>query len=293
MAMSSTFASISLTAKLTAYMRQFTDIPFARDVAELVQARAAFEKLLSDRHLKPDDLTWYAPIFEARYKSISEMIRRSGARQILELASGLSLRGLAMTAEPGLHYVETDLDELNREKSALVSEISRRHGLPARDNLRMIAANALEREDLAAATANFQPGQPMAIVHEGLLQYLTSTEAETVARNIHELLGKFGGVWITPDFSLKADAANVSEQQQQFRQIVASATDRTMYNNAFNDTEHLNSYFGRLGFQVEVFNQLYLAPDLVSADRLRPGLLDELKPRLRLWVLSRVASVTG
>ena len=291
--MSSTFAPISLTAKLTAYMRQFTDIPFARDVAELVQAKAAFENLLRDRHLKPDDLTWYAPILELRYKSITEMIRRSGAGQILELASGLTLRGLAMTADPGLDYVETDLDELTGGKSALISEISRRHRLSVRNNLRTLAANALERENLAAATENFRPGQPIAIVHEGLLQYLTATETETVARNIHDLLEKFGGVWITPDFSMKADAATVSEQQKQFRQIVASATDRTMYNNAFNDTEHLNAYFGRLGFQVEVFNQLYLAPNLVSAHRLRPGLLDELKPRLRLWVLSRIASGLG
>jgi hypothetical protein len=68
---------------------------------------------------------------------------------------------------------------------------------------------------------------------------------------------------------------------------VAAATDRTMYNNAFDDAEHVISYFGALGFQVEVFNQLYLAPNLVSPERvrLRPGLLDDLRPRMRLWVL--------
>jgi O-methyltransferase involved in polyketide biosynthesis len=285
--MSPAFAKISLTAKLTAYMRQFTDIPFARDVAELIDARTAFQNLLRDQHLKPDDLTWYAPILEARYKSISEMIRRSGARQILELASGFTFRGLAMASDPGLNYVETDLEDVTVEKLALILEISGRHHLPARANLRTLAANALDPGNLAVATENFQAGQHVAIVHEGLLQYLTSTETEIVARNIHDLLEKFGGVWITPDFSLKADAADLSDPQRQFRQIVASATDRTMYNNAFDNSEHMNAYFGRLGFQVEVFNQLYLAPNIVSSDRLRPGQLDEMKPRLRLWVLER------
>lgn len=40
------FEKISLTARLTAYMRQYSDIPFAKDVANLLQAEAAFEKLL-------------------------------------------------------------------------------------------------------------------------------------------------------------------------------------------------------------------------------------------------------
>ena len=37
---------ISLTAQLAAYMRQFSDIPFAGDVAELLHSREVFEALL-------------------------------------------------------------------------------------------------------------------------------------------------------------------------------------------------------------------------------------------------------
>ena len=66
-----------------------------------------------------------------------------------------------------------------------------------------------------------------------------------------------------------------------------SATERTLYNNAFENSEHLREYFQSLGFQVEVFNQLYLAPELTSMKRLQlpDTLLDELRPRLRLWML--------
>ena len=287
--MALTFAKISLTAKLTAYMRQFTDIPFAQDIANLVRAKKAFDQLLRRYHLRPENLHWYAPIFEARHKSIGAMIRRSGARQILELAAGLSSRGLAMTADSGLRYVETDLEELIAEKTALIGAITRRHRLLPRDNLRVLAANALDREQLLGATKSLRPGLPVTVIHEGLLQYLSSSETETVARNVHEILGSFGGVWITPDLSLKSDSANVSDQQKLFQRIIAEATDRTMYNNVFENVEHVTDYFKRMGFQVEMFNQLYLVPNLVSVERLRlsPGLIDELRPRLRLWVLRR------
>jgi O-methyltransferase involved in polyketide biosynthesis len=285
------FAKISLTAKLAAYMRLFTDIPYATDIAEIIRARAAFEAFLRDYHLAPEDLHFYAPVFEARYKSIGVMIRRTNARQVLELAAGLSPRGLEISAEPHVFYVETDLDEIVGEKRALISELQRRHRLPARNNLRQFAASALDREQLQAAAKYFKSGQRLLIVHEGLLQYLSASETECVARNIHELLGQFGGVWITPDFSLKSDSDHISEQQKLFRRIVHEATDRTLYNNAFDSVEHLREYYRGLGFQVEVINQLYLAPDLVSPERLRlpPELLDELRPRLRLWSLTRLA----
>ena len=109
-------AKISLTAKLTAYLRGFSDIPYAAEASELVHAREAFDQLLRGDDLTREDLTWYAPVLEARAKSLDEMIRRSGVRQVLELASGLSLRGLAMTAIPNLVYVETDLPDMIAQK---------------------------------------------------------------------------------------------------------------------------------------------------------------------------------
>ncbi len=284
--MSRDYSKISLTAKLTAYMRQFTDIPFAKDVAKVVRARKAFDQLLHGRNISLDDLLWYAPILEARYKSIGEMIKRSGARQVLELASGLSLRGLAATNDEHITYIETDLDDITQEKKTLIAEIVRLHRLPARPNFHLVAANALELDSLhAAIEGKFHPGEPIAVVQEGLLQYLTATETEKVAVNIRALLEKFGGVWITPDLTLTADATDVTEQQRQVRELVADATEVTMYNNAFTNTEHLNNYFNRLGFQVEVYNQLYLTTHLHSADLIPSRQLDELKPRLRLWLL--------
>jgi len=289
--MSLDFAKISLTAKLAAYMRQFSDIPYAADIADLTRARAAFDQLLRDHTLRPEDLTFYAPFFEARHKSIGAMIQRMRIGQILELAAGLSPRALDLTADPRCFCVETDLDGIIAEKRTLLAAIHRRHRIPTRNNHRLTAANALDPDQLLAAATYFKAGQRLLIVHEGLLQYLSSSETEQVARNIHLLLGKFGGAWITPDFSLKADAENITDAQKTFRRIIAATTERTLYNNAFDSIEHLREYFRGLGFQVEVISQLYLAPDLTSLQKLRlpPETLDPLRPKLRLWSLTRLA----
>jgi O-methyltransferase involved in polyketide biosynthesis len=285
------FAKISLTARFVAYMRLFTDIPYATDIAELIRARAAFDAFLRPHKLTPEDLHFYAPIFEARYKSINAMIRRINPRQILEIGTGLSPRGFNITADAQIFYVETDLPEIVEEKRLLLGALQRRHHLIPHNNLRLTVANALERDQLQAAASAFKSGQRLVILHEGLLQYLSASETERVAGNIHKLLGQYGGAWITPDFSLRSDAEHVSEEQKYFRRVIAQATDRTLYNNAFDSIEHLREYYRSLGFQVEVFNQLYLAPDLVSPQRLKlkPELLDELRPRLRLFSLTRIA----
>jgi len=282
------FEKIGLTARLAAYMRQFSDIPFATDVAQHLRAEQAFEQLLANERLRPRDLLWYAPIFEVRYKSIGEAIRKSGATQVLELASGLSLRGLAMTRDPAITYVESDLEEVTEIKRSLVAELRRKYGLPSHGNLHLVTANALDRDALHLAVEPFRRDRPIAVVHEGLLLYLSRDEMETVALNIRELLVEFGGVWITPDFSLKEDVANVSEQQRRFRAIVTRATDRGMYDNAFASDEQLFAFLGSLGLDARVLNQVDESPTVTSLDALQlpRRILDDAKPRLRLWVLT-------
>src|SRR5919197_5784133 len=268
---------ISLTARLTAYMRQYSDIPFAKDVANRLQAEAAFEKLLRDNELSPKDLLWYAPILEVRYKSVAETIRKSRATQVLELASGFSLRGLALTQDPKVTYVESDLEELTDEKTSLVADLRRQYLLAEHGNLHLVTADALDRNQLQSAAKSFRRDQPIAVVNEGLLQYLSATEMVMVAQNIRDLLIEFDGVWITPDFSLKQDVKDVSEQQRRFRRVVAAATERTLYNNAFDSDEQLLAFFDGLGLQPRVLNQVDTAPNVVS-------LWMFLNCRIRYWI---------
>lgn len=105
-------ARISVTAKVSAYYRKFSDIAFAAEVATLIGADEAFADIVREHALEPDKLTFYAPMFEARYKSITQLIGECGATQVLELASGYSLPGLDLTRTGSLHYVETDLPDV-------------------------------------------------------------------------------------------------------------------------------------------------------------------------------------
>lgn len=282
------FEQISLTARLAAHMRRFSGLPFAEEVAERLRARETFVELLRDHEMSPDDLLWYAPVFELRYRSVTAAIRALGATQVLELASGVSLRGLEMTRDPSFCYVETDLPVLTEEKSALVAELRQRHHLPDHGNLHVVAANALDAGDLAAAAERLRPGARTAIVTEGLLPYLSREEMEMVARNVRDLLGRFPGAWITPDFPIRADVGDVSEWQRRFREIIAGATERRMYDNAFADTDELAAFLARLGLTAEMKMQADFAPDLVSPGVL--GLSDvlvaTLKSRLRLWIVT-------
>jgi O-methyltransferase involved in polyketide biosynthesis len=155
-------------------------------------------------------------------------------------------------------------------------------------NLHLAAANALDRDQLRAAVAPFRRDLPIAVVNEGLFQYLNASELETVAGNIRELLAQYGGVWITPDFSLREDARDVSEQQRRFRAIVAAATDRKLYSHTFDDDAQLQAFFDRLRLRAQVLNQLDVAPGVTCMEALKlpQQLLEQAKPRLRLWVLS-------
>lgn len=284
------FEKISLTAKLTAYMRQFSDVPFAKDVAQAIGARQALDELLRAHDLSAEDLFAYAPIFEARYKSIAARLRASGMQQVLELASGLSLRGLAMTqADPALTYVETDLEALTTQKQALVTRLRHDHHLPDRETYLLRTANALDLGQLWDATATFHRDRPLAIVSEGLLQYLTPDELEAVARNIRALLTAFarGGAWITSDFSFQDEVAPLSERQRRFRAVVTAATDRQMYEGAFADQAALDAFLSRLGFSAQQLLQLDEVDGLTSpaALGLAPETLERLRPRLRLWVV--------
>jgi O-methyltransferase involved in polyketide biosynthesis len=282
---------ISFTAKLVAYYRQFSDIPFSRDVARYIGADEAFQSLISEDGLNPDELIDYAPILEARYKSIVSLILKSGISQVLELASGFSLRGLAMTRDPAMAYIETDLAELTSEKIRLVSEIRAQYHLENFGNHHIASANALDPEELRAAVRPLRRDKKLVIVNEGLIQYFSATERETLAKNVRNLLHEYGGgVWITPDFAIKTEAMNITEERRRLRHVIMGVTERSFYNATFDTNEQMNTFFGDFGFRATVHDQVSETPYFASVETL--GLSRELMERakfgLMVWVLSPV-----
>jgi O-methyltransferase involved in polyketide biosynthesis len=278
-------SAISVTAKLAAYYRQFTDLPFAADVARVIGADEAFGELVREHGLDPQQLTFYAPMFEARYKSLSALIRKSGAPQVLELASGYSLRGLDLSRHDGIRYVETDLPGVTAAKLALLEEL----GLGLDPNHVVAAADALDLEQVRAAARSLDRARPLVVLCEGLILYLSRAETERLATNLRRLLGEFaGGCWMTPDFLFRSEARDLPPERVRLREAVSGLTQRQFDAGAFEDVEDLTAFLGRLGFDVAVRSQVDEASTLssVSALGLPPALVDRLRPSLRVWVLT-------
>ena len=280
---------ISVTAKVAAYYRQFSDIPFAQDVARLIGAEAAYDQILREHGLERDKLTFYAPMFEARYKSLTQLIHQSGASQVLELASGYSLRGLDLTRGDAVRYVETDLPAVVAAKRGLLQDVRQQHGILPSPRHVLTAADALELDQVRAVAAVFDRRQPLAVLCEGLIMYLSKTETEQLAANIHRLIGEFaGGSWITPDFTFRVEARDLPPERVRLREAITGVTQRQIDASAFEDDHDLTAFLGRVGFDVQVRSQIDEAPSLASVQALglSAASVERMRAVLRVWVMT-------
>ncbi|HEY2511580.1 MAG TPA: class I SAM-dependent methyltransferase [Polyangiaceae bacterium] len=280
---------ISVTAKLAAYYRQFSDIPFAAEVAKRIGADEAFARILHDHGLSREKLTFYAPMFEARYKSITQVILASGTPQVLELASGYSLRGLDLARNHQLRYVETDLPEVVATKLGLLEDVRKHHGLSPIPEHAVTAADALDFEQVRAAAAALDRRRPLTVLCEGLIMYLSRKETERLATNIHGLLGEFaGGSWITPDFSFREETRDLPPERVRLREAITGVTRRQVDASTFENAGDLAAFLNRARFEAQVRSQVDETPSFSSIPSLglSPALLERLRPVLRLWVMT-------
>ncbi len=280
---------ISQTAKLVAWWRTYSDIPYAKEVSDLSNAYQAVKDMLAPMGVDPSETTWGAPILEIRYKSLMREIAISRCKQVLELASGIALRGLAMTKDPACIYVETDLPGITREKLKIVEAITGCEANKFRPNLHFSEANVLNMDELDSATSRFDPAKPVAIVHEGLLQYFSRAEKIQATRNIKAILKRFGGVWITPDFDFRATMAEWSKigsgAAGKMLEAIAQATGRAMLSEAFENERELIAFLKSEGLAGERVPQWDPGMNVSSekASGINPDIMKALIQSLQLW----------
>lgn len=80
------FESISPTAIVTAYPRQFTDIPYEKEIYEWLNYNCKNNDVKLNKLLAPE--------IEARYKLTNKILDDLNIKQVLELAAGYSSRGI-------------------------------------------------------------------------------------------------------------------------------------------------------------------------------------------------------
>lgn len=202
----------------------------------------------------------YAPFFEARFRAVNQVLAEKGATQVLELAAGLSPRGME-AVQQGVAYVEADLAESMALKREVVTAIF--GSVPP--NLHLCAASVLDKVQLLECCAPFAVGRPIAVTTEGLLRYLTFEEKTQVAANVLEILRRYGGWWITPDIHVKRF---LERQNPAHRQNETERLGRSLDPNYFDDVDHAKRFFETCGFAVEsrpllegVRGQLSSSPD--------------------------------
>ncbi len=118
-----------------------------------------------------------------RHAMIDHLVARSGCRQVLELAAGLSRRGAAMTADPELRYVEVNLPAVIAEKERLLRRSEHGAEVADRPNLQRVAGDVRD----VNLTSLVDDG-PLFVVAEGLLMYLPADEQRALWRRLAALL---------------------------------------------------------------------------------------------------------
>ncbi|WP_375505962.1 class I SAM-dependent methyltransferase [uncultured Nostoc sp.] len=252
------FDKIILTAFMVSLARQFTDIPYAKELAQLIEMQGLVKVSQPQNQDKSVLLTARV---EARYKAINQVIAQYQITQVLELASGLLPRGLLMSSNPNITFIESDLPQMIGCKQQLIQQL-----VGERPNLHFIEIDATSRpNEFWKSTSVLKAGQPVMILCEGLLTHLTLVEKQLVCANIRNMLHSYGGVWITPDF---IDTGSLVRSQQddsgleKLLQTVTNLTGRSLVNNNFGTLHQARQFVYEQGFRVTEHSMLNVIDEL-------------------------------
>jgi O-methyltransferase involved in polyketide biosynthesis len=238
------FNTISPSAKSLLLMKGYTNIPFARQTAELIK----YPEKYNPDFAKKDMTFWARTLhFENRYWSIDYLLTDLAIKNILELSSGFSFRGLETVKQKGFHYIDTDLPEVIEKKRDFIP-VLKNESFNFFGTLELLALNALDDEQFHEIVNRFPVGE-IVIVNEGLLMYLDTKEKEKLCRIIYKILKERGGYWITADIYIKKQHEKLNlkidkETNDFFEQ-------HKIEDNKFDSFENAEAFFRRMGFEID------------------------------------------
>jgi O-methyltransferase involved in polyketide biosynthesis len=255
------YSTISPSAKSLLLMKGYTNIPYAKETAALMQGPEVFGLDFNNK----DFWFWIRVMhFESRYWSIDQLMKQTDSKNILELSSGYSLRGLDLCVhDENVHYIDTDLPEVIKTKQDMISQL--KLDADVKGQLELLPLNALDEQAFNDIVQRFDKG-PLTIVNEGLLMYLNTEEKQKLCKMIHSVLKERGGCWITADIYIRlgpkfelpksSSEANFMEQHK-------------LEENKFESYEAAAEFFKAQGFELVKeaepnFEQLSVLPQLMK-----------------------------
>jgi O-methyltransferase involved in polyketide biosynthesis len=238
------FSSISPSAKWLLLMKGYTNIPFARKVAELLE----YPKTYIPDFNRRDFTLWAGAIhFESRYWSIDQLLKDLAIVNILELSSGYSFRSLDYTQQKRVHYIDTDLPDVIAAKKEFISSLIKDE-FKADGKLELLPLNALDESKFHDIVGHFPPGE-VAIVNEGLLTYLDNQEKKKLCSVIHDILMERGGYWITADIYIKNKQPRLGFILN--KEMIEFNEQQNTEDKSFESFKEAEMFFNDMGFVIE------------------------------------------
>lgn len=287
------YHKISPTAKMVAYWRSLSDIPFSKEIADAVGAEETTTQMLGDKifimaHSSP-------LIMEARYKAIDQGLKKLPAAGVMELACGLSPRGLALAAN-NIKYVGTDLPGMLSESAPVISELAAEAGIPG-EYLHFCPVNVLDKSALEAAADLFED-EPFNICNEGLLMYLDKEEKATMAQHIRALLPRSGGAWVTTDImfnnlrnELLWSLPDLKKTIESTLGSISRQVERDIAGNDFESEAEAMRFYKELGFRVEqypFYDRSYRLSTLQGLPEVMKGIFLHILSKTHAWILKPI-----
>jgi hypothetical protein len=238
------FNTISPSAKWILLLKGHTNIPFARETAELIELPEKFTTNFDN-----NDLSFWARTlhFEYRYRSIDHLLADIPIKNILELSSGFSFRGLDLTRQKNVYYIDTDLPDMIDRKKELIKDLTG-GDTEGKGKLEILPLNVLNEKQFYEVVSHFPPGE-IVIVNEGLLMYLDIKEKEKLCGIIKKVLQERGGYWITGDIYLKIEKRNINlALDDRFNKFLE---EHKVEENRFESFEAAENFFRNMGFIID------------------------------------------
>ena len=288
------FDSISPSARSLLLTKALTNIPFAKEAAELIWGD--INQYYTQEKLSSLGLLLKLIHFEHRYWSIDQGISELGIKNILEYSSGFSFRGLSMCKNPLVNYIDTDLPQVIENKRTIIQELVKNFCNYPVENFSLYALNVLDESAFTTISKRF-PAGPITIVNEGLLMYLEEGQKEQLCSIIHNLLNKTGGYWITADIYRKQEGQEIPIKDFYTEQGNIFLAEHHVEENKFESFKTAEDFFKNCGFGI--YKKIEVLVTQLSSIRLLENISGtisaDIKGRKKMretWILKPDTSVT-
>ncbi len=257
--------NIIFAEQIAAYCNTFTDTSFTNEVYDGLK-KDKDSQYLKDR-ISPTIAKKIAPHLEVRRKLTDRLIDKTGIKQILEIGSGLSTRGLKMTSDESVVYVEFGMPSVMAQKKKIIKSISEEEAVQPRKNLHLEEGSPLNLTDLIRATRHFDENKPILVINELLMQLLDWGVKEQYAKNIAILLKNFKGIWITPVAPFRStDEVSVVKDPWVLKMLDIAGVKEP--EKLFIDKADARRFFDELGFSTNSYTMFLGNDGRVTTDEL-------------------------